>query len=167
MAIDRDDVISVLNDLIETCEDGVKGFRAAAESIRNDAAKRVFNQRVQLIQQAEEELRAEVRRLGGTPEKHGSVGGALHRGWIDVKSAITGKDDEAIIRECERGEEVAVRNYREALEKDLPPDIHVIVERQYQGTIQNRDRIRMLGGELSSTSASTHATDREAPPPAV
>ena len=67
MAMDNDDVVSVLNNLIETCEDGVKGFRDAAEAIGNPMAKQVFHTRIEYIERAESDLKAAVRRLGGYP----------------------------------------------------------------------------------------------------
>jgi uncharacterized protein (TIGR02284 family) len=167
MTLDRDDVISVLNELIETSKDGVNGFRTAAESVKSGEAKAVFTTRVQLIERAATELQAEVRRLGGDPEKHGSVTGSLHRGWINLKAAVTGKDDDAIIAECERGEEAAVKSYEDALEKDLPADIQAIVERQYRGTLQNLDKVRALrGAPGTGAAARPRSVDREAPPPA-
>ena len=166
MALDRDDVISVLNDLIETSKDGVNGFRTAAESVKSAEVKAVLLSRAQLIERAAGELQAEVRRLGGDPEKRGSVTASLHRGWINLKSAVTGKDDDAIIAECERGEEVAVRSYEDALEKDLPADVRAIVERQYRGTLQNLDKVRALRGVPgATTSARPRSVDRGAPPP--
>src|ERR687886_1298407 len=119
-------------------------LRTAAEAVKSGEAKAVFSTRVKLIERAAAELQAEVRRLGGDPEKRGSVAGSLHRGWMNLKSAVTGKDDEAIIAECERGEETAVQSYEDALEKDLPADVRAIVERQYRGTLQNLDKVRAL-----------------------
>ena len=166
MAMDNDDVVSVLNNLIETCEDGVKGFRDAADAIGNPRAKQVFDTRIEYIERAESDLKAAVRRLGGDPEDRGSATGAIHRGWLNLKAAITGKDDEAIVAECERGENAAVDRYEDALEKDLPPEIRQLVDKQYRGTLQNRDRVRelhqtMKGGAMGRTAA----RDREAPPP--
>ena len=166
MALDRDDVISVLNDLIETSKDGVNGFRTAAEAVQSGAAKAVFSTRAQLIERAMAELQAEVRRLGGDPERRGSVAGSLHRGWMNLKAAVTGGDDEAIIAECERGEEIAVKNFEDALEKDLPADVRSIVERQYRGTLQNLDKVRALrGAPGTGAAARPRSVDREAPPP--
>jgi uncharacterized protein (TIGR02284 family) len=90
--------------------------------------------------------------LGGDPEKSGSAVGAIHRGWMDIKSALTGKDDRAIITECERGEDSSVKNYEEALKKNLPADVYVLVNRQYNEIKQAHDRIRSL--ELSTGAAS-------------
>ena len=82
MAMDNDDVISVLNNLIETCEDGVKGFRDAAEAIGNPRAREVFNSRIDLIERAESDLKAAVRRLGGD-QSHLDTVRALSRNAID------------------------------------------------------------------------------------
>ena len=167
MANDNDATISVLNDLIETCKDGANGFRTAAEAVEHSEAKTLFASRVPAIERAAAELQAEVRRLGGDPETSGSVAATVHRGWINLKSAVTGRDDAAIITECERGEDVAVKNYEDALEKDLPADVRAIVERQYRGAVQNLERVRSLGrveGAASPTIAPTPKIDREAPP---
>lgn len=143
--------ISILNDLIETCEDGVKGFRTAAEAVKHSAAKALFTSRVPVIEHAAAELQAQVRSLGGTPETTGSVAAKIHRGWIDLKAAVTGQDDAAIITECERGEQVAVHNYEEARKHELPSDIRAIVERQYQGAVQNLERVRTLGAAAGAS----------------
>jgi len=166
MAMDNDDVISVLNNLIETSEDGIKGFHECADHIRNAEAKAFFTDRVRLIERGKVELQNEVRRLGGDPEHRGTAGGAMHRAWVKVKSAVTGKDDEAILAEAVRGEEVAVENYEDALGKDLPPEIRTIIDRQYRGVVENRDRVKRMKDSRSATrSAATRDPDREAPPP--
>ena len=145
MANETHATISTLNGLIETCEDGVKGFRTAAASVKHSAAKALFTSRGPTIEHAASELQAEVQRLGGTPETGGSVAAKIHRGWMDLKAAVTGQDDAAIITECERGEQVAVHNYEEARKHELPSDLRAIVERQYQGAVQNLERVRALG----------------------
>ena len=68
----------------------------------------------------------------------------LHRRWVDLKSMVTGKDHEAILNECERGEDVALKSYRKALDKDLPADIRVVVQRQFQGVQRNHDQVKAL-----------------------
>ena len=142
MAMSNDDVVDTLNDLIETCKDGEQGFMACAEDIRNPALKAMFDTAARRCAEAAAELRVEVTRLGGKPERSGSLAGSVHRRWVDIKSAIMGKDDSAVLAECERGEDVAKSSYQRALEKDLPPAIRTIVERQYQGVLQNHDRVR-------------------------
>ncbi len=167
MTEDNKAAISVLNDLIETCTDGVNGFRTAATAVKHADAKALFTSRVQVIESAKAELQAEVRRLGGNPETGGSVAAKIHRGWIDLKAAVTGQDDAAIITECERGEQVAVKNYEDARKKNLPTGVLALVERQYQGTIQNLERVRSLArmaGASAPTVAPKPSDDRGASP---
>lgn len=144
MAKTNDEVISTLNNLIETCKDGQDGFRAAAEGVKNSELKTLFSTYSQQRAQFAGELQNEVLRLGGDPEKTGSTAAALHRGWIDIKSAVTGEDEGAIIAECERGEDSAVKNYKEALTEGLPADVNSIIERQYGQVKEAHDRIRAL-----------------------
>jgi uncharacterized protein (TIGR02284 family) len=140
----NEDVISTINGLIETCKDGQQGFQSAAEGVQNTQYKQLFNEYATQRGQFVSELQAEVRRLGGDPEQSGSVGGALHRGWINIKSAVTGEDEGAILSECERGEDAAVKAYEEALKEGLSADVAPVIERQYHLIRQSHDRIRGL-----------------------
>ena len=142
--MDNDDIISTLNDLIETCKDGEEGFRQCAENAKETQLKSFFSNRAQSCATAASELQQLVRANGGDPETSSGLGGALHRRWVDIKSAITGHDDKAILKECERGEDVAVASYRRALEKNLPVEIRSVVEKQYQGVLQNHDQVKSL-----------------------
>ncbi len=144
MAISNDDVISTLNNLIETCKDGQDGFQTASEGVKNSEYKKLFQTYGQQRAQLAGELQQEVRRLGGDPEKTGSVAASLHRGWINIKSAVTGADEAAIIAECESGEDSAVSNYQAALKEDLPGNIKSVVERQYKQVKEAHDRVRDL-----------------------
>jgi uncharacterized protein (TIGR02284 family) len=140
----NDNVISTLNNLIETCKDGEDGFRAAADGVKNSDLRTLFLTYSQQRAQFAAELQSEVRHLGGDPEERGSVAASLHRGWINIKSAVTGEDEGAVISECERGEDSAVRNYQAALNEDLPGNIRSIVEQQYAHVKEAHDRVRAL-----------------------
>jgi uncharacterized protein (TIGR02284 family) len=145
MATDNDNVISTLNNLIETCKDGQNGFQTAADGVKNSELKTLFHTYSQQRAAFAGELQNEVRRLGGDPEKTGSLAATLHRGWIDIKSAVTGEDEGAVISECERGEDSAKRNYEDALaDENLPGNIRSLVERQYAQVKEAHDRIRAL-----------------------
>lgn len=142
--MDKDEVISTLNDLITTSKDGEAGFREAAKEIRDMQYKSFLENRAQACTEAVRELQELVRSYGGDPDDSSSVSGTLHRRWLDIKSAITGHDDHAVLSECERGEDVAVKSYRNALDKVLPPEVRSVVERQYQGVLRNHDQVKAL-----------------------
>jgi uncharacterized protein (TIGR02284 family) len=147
MADKNDEVIEYLNDLIETCKDGEQGFRKAAEEVgeEGDAELRtLFNLYAQQRARFAAELQEEVRRRGGDPAKSGHVSAVFHRGWMELKSAVTGKSEAAIIAECERGEDAALRNYERVLKENLPADLAAIVEAQYAEIRLAHDRIRSL-----------------------
>jgi uncharacterized protein (TIGR02284 family) len=149
--MDKDDVISTLNRLIKTCKDGEEGFSSSAENVSDPELKRIFNERARGCALGAQKLQEEVRRLGGDPDTSGSASGAAHRAWVNVKSAVTGKDDKAILQEVERGEDVAVESYQKALKEDLPADIRALVERQYQGVQENHNRVRDLRDQYQAT----------------
>ncbi|MET0612881.1 MAG: PA2169 family four-helix-bundle protein [Pseudomonas caspiana] len=140
--------ISLLNDLIETSKDGEKGFQTSAEDIKNPAIKAYFLSRSAEIKTSVAEWQAEVRSLGGDPETSSSVSGTLHRAWVDLKSALTGKDDKAILEEVERGEDVALKAYKEArqkaVEKNLPASVTSLIDKQLVGVQANHDKVRDL-----------------------
>src|SRR5438093_7683983 len=136
---------TVLKNLIETLKDGQEGFKQAAESVRNPALKSLFSEYSQQRSRFATSLQAEARKLGEEkPETSSSATGALHRGWINLKSAITGGDEHAILAECERGEDSAVEEYKKALESGLSPSAQELVSSQFAEIKAAHDRIRRL-----------------------
>ncbi len=146
------DINSVLNDLVETSKDGEQGFRTAAEDTRDPKLRELFLSRAQDCAKGAQQLQEIVVRLGGKAEEDGSVAGALHRGWVKMRSAVAARDEVAILEECERGEDVAKARYRDALQDTaLPEDIRGVVQRQYDGVLRNHDQIRALRDQYRSS----------------
>lgn len=141
---DRADTIDVLKDLVEVCKDGEYGFRECAEQVQRQDLKTTFLQRADDCRTAAQELNQLVRQYGGTAEEGGSAMGAMHRGWVAIKSKLTTYDDKAVLEEAERGEDNAKARYMKALQKPLPADVKSVVERQYQGVQRNHDQVKML-----------------------
>jgi uncharacterized protein (TIGR02284 family) len=136
---------NVLNDLIETLKDGQEGFKQAAEGVSDAKLKSLFRDYSDQRSRFVTALQSEARRHGETePETKSSVTGALHRGWINLKSAITRGDEHAILAECERGEDLAVEEYKKALDDGLSPSTQELVSRQFAEIKAAHDRIKSL-----------------------
>jgi uncharacterized protein (TIGR02284 family) len=133
---------SQLAHLLHICMDGVKGFRDAADRV-DPANADLFRHFAAEREQLAQELQAELTRRGGEAEKSGDAVGALHRGWINLKAAMGG-GAKAIVAECERGEDGAVKAYQEIINEPLPVDIEVMLNRQYARIKNVHDKVREI-----------------------
>lgn len=145
---DTDDTIKALNYLVGTCIDGETGYREAAEEATDAQLKSRLLQLGQQRATFRGELEQEVMRLGGDPKESGSAVAALHRTWLNVRDTVTGKGDDAILKESQRGEKAAMDNYEDVLGRDLPANLKEIVARQH-GELQR------AYGELESLERSS------------
>jgi len=135
----------IIDDLIETLKDGQEGFKQAAESVKDPQLKSLFSEYSQQRARFAVELRSKAQSPDERESKmSGSAAGALHRGWINLKSAVTQGDDHAILAECERGEDSAVEEFRKALNDDLSVPVQEMVSRQYAEIKQAHDRVKHL-----------------------
>jgi len=147
----NDKAVKVLNDLLEISKDGEEGFERAAAEVEDASVKTTLVQCAASCRSGAQQLATEVRRLGGDPDKRGTVAGAMHRGWVAAKGAVTGHDTKAVLNECERGEDYAKGRYKKALEVDeLPSDVRSLIQHQYQGVLANHDRIKALRDQYAS-----------------
>jgi uncharacterized protein (TIGR02284 family) len=136
---------TVTDNLIETLKDGQEGFKRAAETVKDPQLKSLFDeysrQRGRFLSELRSQAQSSEERES---EMSGSADGALHRGWINLKSAVTRGDDHAILAECERGEDSAVEEFRKALDNGLSAPVQEIVSRQYAEIKQAHDRVKHL-----------------------
>ncbi|HSI28154.1 MAG TPA: PA2169 family four-helix-bundle protein [Methylophilus sp.] len=140
----RDDVIAMLNDLIETSKDGEEGFRSSAKHADDARLKDFFLRRSKEVSTSVSELQDQVRALGGEPADSTSIGGILHRRWIDIKTALTSNDNLAVLNETERGEDVVLAAYRKALEQELPADVRAVILRQVEAVKRNHNLVKHM-----------------------
>ena len=139
------DLRLTVDELIQTCRDGQKGFLTAAQSIDDPEVKKVFHELSLQRAKFTGELQSAAHDLGESkPENNGSVAGALHRSWIDLKAAVEGKDVHGILVECERGEDSAVAEYTKALELDLPGYLREIIHHQFAAIKAAHNQVREL-----------------------
>jgi len=121
----------VLNHLIETCRDGELGFRIAAEHVNSPELKSLFGKLAAERARWHHSLLPHARRLGGTGLSNGTSVGTIHRKWIELKCALIGNDDHAIVAEVTRGDRITVDAFKQAVESMLPPDTRDLIEAQY------------------------------------
>jgi uncharacterized protein (TIGR02284 family) len=140
------EIISTINGLIETLKDGQQGFREASEAVKDSQLKSLFSEYSLQRAKFAGELQSEAISLGEhNPEDSSSTAGAMHRAWINLKSAITSQDDHAILAECERGEDSAVAEYKKAMgEEELSSAIRETISRQYTDVQKAHDHIKAL-----------------------
>ncbi len=141
---DKAEAVKVLNQLIEVCKDGEYGFGECAEHAKAPDVKATLRERARDCAAAAAELQRLVATYGGKPEASGTATGAIHRGWVSLRTVLTKKDDQAVLEEAERAEDSALKKYREASSKALPLDAAAVVRKQLEGTQRNHDQIKAL-----------------------
>jgi uncharacterized protein (TIGR02284 family) len=142
---EQSEVTSVVDELIETLKDGQEGFKQAAEAVSDSKLKSLFRDYSDQRSRFATALQTEARSFGEKEQENSSsAAGALHRGWINLKSALTGGDEHTILAECERGEDSAVEQFQKAMQDDLPPALQELVSRQFTEIKAAHDRIKSL-----------------------
>jgi uncharacterized protein (TIGR02284 family) len=143
-------VIPDLQDLIQICRDGELGYTTAADHVGNSQLRTIFahyaKQRAGFVR----DLEAETKRLGGIPSDSSSVIGALHRGWIDLKAALSGGDGEALVAACETGEDHAVAAYERVVDLELSGQTNSLVEKQWEAIKEAHAHMLRLKAEGAS-----------------
>ena len=158
MAMSSNTHIQGLNRLIEVCLDGDLGYRTAARHLHSSKLRTIFTDYAIRRSQFAEELRAEVERLGGIPTATGSAAASLHRGWIALKSDVSGGDAGAIVAACEAGERSALASYQATIHEvfladfpaAFPSHTRALIEKQRQAIEEAHHRIRGIKDEIAS-----------------
>jgi uncharacterized protein (TIGR02284 family) len=135
--------LGVLNTLIAVNHDAQAGYETAAADARDRALSRFLGEAAAQRMEFVDELYRRVRGLRGKPVERGSIVGRIHRAIIDAKAANEDAPDHALLVECERAEDVAVRAYRDALQvRDVDEQTRKIIQRQYELVQLAHDQVR-------------------------
>ncbi len=143
-----EDTVEMLNDLVQTCREGEQGYQTAADDIHNSELETMFRGYAKQRGNFVRELQAEVERLGGKPSESGSLEAALHRGWMNVKSSLSGGDTAAIIAACETGEDSALAAYDRAARTDVTGKTRTLIDKQLQQVKETHIRLHRLKEEI-------------------
>lgn len=141
-------ITSILNDLIRINNDRVIGYEKAIEELKDGDAdlKTLFRRYTTESRQYSHELTSEVSRLGGDATDGTTNSGKIYRVWMDLKTAITGKDRKTILENCEFGEDVAQKAYDLALNADveLEPSLRDMIVSQKATLKTGHDEVKRL-----------------------
>lgn len=147
----KTDDLTIIKTLTSTLNDSVKGYREAAEHAEAPRFKELFTEFADKREQAALDLQAEVARLGGDPDTDGTVLGSLHQAWLDLKSAVTGQDDQAILNEVERGEDYLKEKFEAALGTDtLADETRTAIDRAWTSVREGHDTMSALKHSLEA-----------------
>jgi uncharacterized protein (TIGR02284 family) len=128
--MDWQNLISVLNGLLESVIQGERVLRACMRNVGDARVRKAFETATARCEEYADELERKIRYLGGE----------LQRGLTITRAS---SNDRAILAECEDGEDIVERTYKEALKRnDLPVDIRIFVARQHRGLQENHDCIQ-------------------------
>ena len=147
MATPNETTARAYNDLVEINKTGAKGYQEAAEGVSNPALKSELSRLSQQRAQFASELTQHASQYGLNVTEGNTIEGlltdaaaAVHHGWINIKSAITGQSDDAILGECENGDSVALKAYETALQSaELPAQAKSVLEQQHSQVLQAKN----------------------------
>lgn len=143
---------NVTTDLIETLEDGRKGFAQAAEKLAEEGHTSLSSKMREFSQQRarfSSELGYMAEAYGDDIDESGSMAAALHRGWMSLKDALTGSDPSGVLDAAEQGEDHAVKEYEKALQEDISADLRSTVQRQFSEIKAAHDEVKSLRNAVS------------------
>lgn len=149
---------AVLEDVIETLEDGLRGFEDAANKLdEHDRADlgTTFRGFAEQRGRFSTELRNIAAAHGIEISETGSVAGSLHRGWMAVKDALSGDDPDSVLDAAEQGEDHAVSQFERALSRndidEVPDEIRNVLVRQYNDVRNAHDSVKSLRDRAQSS----------------
>ncbi|OBX26131.1 uncharacterized protein (TIGR02284 family) [Gelidibacter algens] len=139
------DTVNVLQNIIEKNYDAEKGYKKAMTDAKTPALKNFLKEQALQRSHFATAIDKELRQLGEAPKESGSVTGSLHRAWIDIKSSLTGDDDEAVLEEVIRGEKASVDEYQDVIKNNtLEPHINSVLESQLRDIQRTLGRVKTL-----------------------
>src|SRR5688572_24750680 len=144
---DNKKAIDVLNTLVVINNDRIEGYNTAAGETNESDLRHMFEKFSKTSEKCREELVAEIRKLGGTPEEGTKTSGKFFRAWMDVKAALSANDRKTVLNSCETGEDYAVGTYENVLKKDLSSlttDQISMINSQYRKIKADHDKVKSM-----------------------
>lgn len=140
--MDNSHDIDVLNSLVTTTLDSMKGYREAADDSVNSTHSQFFREMAEERSRVASELQERVRSLGGEPATESGTGAGMHRAWLDFRNLVVGGDEKAIVAEVERGEDYIRDKFEDAIADDeLSAGTRGALEKCFASIRKGHDRV--------------------------
>ena len=146
--IKNEEIVEDLNELVKINNDRIQGYMKAMEDTKEMQLDHLFNEMIVQSQNFRSQLADHIVRIDGSAVSDATstdISSKIHRAWIDIKAAITGKDRDTILSSVTFGENAAVEAYESAVEKDhLPAYIKEDLSTQLSALKTARDKMEAL-----------------------
>lgn len=145
MATSSENIVDTLQELTEFVNDRIEGYERAVKESKNPEFQSYYRKLASQSTDFSNELNTFIRSYGGEMERDTTLKGKFYRQWMDVKAAFTNRDEEAVLGNNIYGEEWAIKAYKDALDNgNLPPEIRMVVERQYQTSLETYNQLKQM-----------------------
>lgn len=142
-----DTTARALTDLLNLNRTSTKGYQEAAEEVKSANLKSQLSEYSQQRAGFTADLERYAQQYGIDAADSNTIesvaadaAAAVHRGWINIKSAITGQDDSAVLEAAETGEATALKGYETALAaQDLPADVKSVLQQQHSKVLEAKN----------------------------
>ena len=137
------DKTSELKSVLTRVVDSADGYESAAEDATNSRFAMMFREKAQERRGFATEIRNHLSGLGEQVDEDGSLLAAGHRVFKDIRDAVTGSDDQAVLKEVDRGESTLLKTYDSALE-DIPAgdQAYQLLSKQRESVTQTLSQIK-------------------------
>ena len=122
--IKNEEIVEDLNDLVKINNDRIMGYEKAVEDTEDAQLDDLFRHYIIQSQNFRSQLADHIVRIDGLAVSDATtsdISSKIHRAWIDIKAAVTGKDRDTVLSSVEFGENAALDAYKDAIEKDHIP----------------------------------------------
>ncbi len=140
------EVISDLKDLLSIVNDGKEGYESAAGVTDKIELQGVFLKYAAQRAAYADDLKRHIATHGAEAHnENGGVLGVLHRTWIDIKQALSSKEDVAILKAVITGEKAALEKYDDYISDYIDHADHLeLLKRQRAGVLEALKEIEAL-----------------------
>ncbi len=133
---------TVLTTLVQVLLDSQKGFQDIGEHLKDETLKQFFLGESLKRAQFRGDIEDTLHKEGVADVKEsGTVAGALHRTWGDLKAHLS-SSDLTLLETAEQGEDTAKKAYAEALKHQLPEPVHQLLSEQAAHVQASHDYVK-------------------------